>query len=172
VPISNGQKDSIFKDSPRFGEAVAFLRRANVFLDDLKHKSYPNASTLARVCRCSRSTAVRTIDCLRYDFGVPLEYDETSRGYYLIHHDFILSVLHPSQEELIVLSLLSDFAQRIGSDSIRKSIDDMWTKVTSGRPELNRQGLRDALRDDPELIERLSGVNLLRLLVMCCQREL
>lgn len=150
------------------GETATFLRRAMRFLDDLKKKRYPNASTLARMCGCSRSTAVRTIDRLRYDFGVPIEYEEAQRGYYLTQDDFSLTVLPPSREELLALCVLSDFAQMLGDVSIHEAVERLWLRIAGDRPDIHRDQIRKRVSIDHEGAVRVSGINLLTLIVMCC----
>lgn len=54
-------------------ESSTFLKRSLVLQGELQKRTYPNAFTLASLCGCSRSTAMRTIDRLRYEFGVPIE---------------------------------------------------------------------------------------------------
>lgn len=151
----------------RVAETASFLRRAMLFLEDLKKKRYPNASTLARVCRCSRSTAVRTIDRLRYEFGVPIEYEETYRGYYLTHADFTLSILPPSREELFALCLVSDLAVLLGDSSICTVIDALWARVALGRSDIERERVRERVVIEGQVLSHRPGIDLLRLLAMC-----
>lgn len=65
------------------GECRNFKERAKVFLEHLATNSFPNAPLLARLCKCSRNTAQRTIYRLRDVYGLPLIYDERKKGYYL-----------------------------------------------------------------------------------------
>ena len=74
-------------------DTSTFLKRALLLQAELQKKRYPNASSLAAMCGCSRSTAMRTIDRLRYEFGVPIDYDESNRGYYLTNPDFSFASL-------------------------------------------------------------------------------
>ncbi len=47
-----------------FSDGHTFLKRQLVFFGELKRGVFPNASTLAAQCQCSRSTAQRSIDRL------------------------------------------------------------------------------------------------------------
>jgi biotin operon repressor len=156
----------------RVGETATFLKRAMLFLEDLKKKRYPNASTLARVSGCSRSTAMRTIDRLRYEFGVPIEYEDTHRGYYLTQSDYTLSILPPSREELLVLCLVSDLALLIGDTSVQGAMDAFWARVAMGRSDIERDRFRKRFKIEAQELSRMSGVDLLGLLVMCHQDHL
>ncbi len=168
VSLSKSTIDSACLERSRIGETATFLRRAMLFCEELKRKRYPNASTLARMSGCSRSTAVRTIDLLRYEFGVPIAYEEAQRGYYLTQDDFSFIVLPPSREELLALCLLSDFAQMLGHSSIHDSVENLWTRIAAGRSDFQRDKVRDRISIEPEGSFRLSGVNLLTLITMCC----
>ncbi len=151
----------------RVGETATFLRRAMLFLEDLKKKRYPNASTLARACRCSRSTAMRTIDRLRYEFGVPIEYEDTHRGYYLTQADFTLSILPPSRDELFALCVVSDLATLFGDTSIRSVMDGLWTRVAIGRSDVERERVREKMVLEAQVVSHRTGVDMLQLLGMC-----
>lgn len=153
------------------GESETFLRRAMLFVDALKRTCYPNASTLARSCGCSRSTAVRTIDRLRYEFSVPIEYDEIHRGYYLTKGDFTLAILPPSREEVLVLCALADVAQVVGDASVREALEGLWARIGAGRSDVQREKVRKHLLFEPGGKVQLHGVSVVSLLVMCCQER-
>ncbi len=156
----------------RGGETATFLRRAMLFLDGLKQKRYPNASTLARLSGCSRSTAMRTIDRLRYEFGVPIEYEEIHRGYYLTRADFTLAIPPASREELFVLCLALDLALFTGDTSIRGAIDALWARLAIGRSDVEREQFRERIIIEPVVALEESGIDLLRLLVICHREDL
>ncbi len=115
---------------------------------------------------------MRTIDRLRYEFGVPIEYEEIRRGYYLTRNDFSFAILPPSREELMALCIVADLAQLMGDISVCKAIEALWTRVATGRSDVERSRVRERLLVEPEVLASLSGVNLLYLLVMCQQDNL
>jgi biotin operon repressor len=168
VSVSKSTNGLVSEERSRVGETATFLRRAMLFFDDLKRKRYPNASTLARACGCSRSTAVRTIDRLRYEFGVPIEYEEAQRGYYLTQDNFSLAVLPPSREELLALFLVVDCAQMLGHISIHEAVENLWIRIAAGRSDFQHDRIRERVSIDRDGSVRQSGVSLFSLIIMCC----
>lgn len=150
-------------------DTSTFLKRALVFQSELKRGSFPNASTLAEICACSRSTAMRTIDRLRYEFGVPIDYDESKRGYYLTNHDFSFSTLPPGRDELVALVLMSELAGVIDDTSLHTAIDSLWRHITTGRSDVtfDLQPLRERFSSDTTSIAKLADTDLLYLLSLC-----
>jgi predicted DNA-binding transcriptional regulator YafY len=150
-------------------DTPTFLKRALVFQGELQRKTFPNASTLAEMCECSRSTAMRTIERLRYEFGVPIEYDESERGYYLTKPDFSFASLPPGRDELVVLILLSELLSMIDDPSLRTAIDGLWARVTNGRADLNYdlEHIRKRFTSDSTSVAKLADVDLVRLIGLC-----
>jgi len=150
-------------------DTPTFLKRALVFQGELQKKKFPNASTLAELCECSRSTAMRTIDRLRYEFGVPIEYDESERGYYLSKADFSFASLPPGRDELVVLILLSELLSMIDDASLQTAVDGLWARVTNGRADLNYdlEHIRNRFSSDSTSVAKLADVDLVRLIGLC-----
>lgn len=150
-------------------DTSTFLKRALVFQGELQRKKFPNASTLAEICECSRSTAMRTIDRLRYEFGVPIEYNESERGYYLTKDDFSFASLPPGRDELVVLILLSELLSMIDDASLQTAVDGLWTRVTNGRADLNYdlEHIRKRFSSDSTSVAKLADVDLVRLIGLC-----
>ncbi len=155
---------------PRRGmDTSTFLRRALTFQAELKKNSFPNAFTLAEACGCSRSTAVRTIDRLRYEFGVPIEYDESSRGYYLTNPDYSFALLPPGRDELVAMVLLSELATLVDDTGLQHAISSLWAQLTIGRSDIDHdlEHLRKKFSSETTSIAKLADVDLLRLLSLC-----
>jgi predicted DNA-binding transcriptional regulator YafY len=150
-------------------DSSTFLKRALVFQSELKNGTFPNASTLADTCGCSRSTAMRTIDRLRYEFGVPIDYDESKRGYYLTNQQFSFSTLPPGRDELVALVLMSELAGIINDSNLHNAIDSLWRHLTTGRSDVtfDLQPLRERFSSDTTSIGKLADIDLLHLLSLC-----
>lgn len=150
-------------------DSATFLKRALIFQADLKSRSYPNASTLAEKCDCSRSTAVRTIDRLRYEFGVPIDYDEAQRGYFLTIPDFSFVSLPPGRDELVALILSSELLSMIEDPTLRIASSALWSRVTSGRADLNcdLEQIRTRFSSDSTSVAKLADIDLVRLIGLC-----
>ncbi len=157
----------------RSTESATFLKRALMFQSALKRGQFPNASTLATLCRCSRSTAMRTIDRLRYEFGMPIEYDESQRGYFLTRNDFSLHELPLGYGELVALAVMCELTALIEDRSLQESAASLWAKMTQGREGLGQEleRLRRCLSIDPGLGVRLCGIDLVELLTLCHRRQ-
>jgi predicted DNA-binding transcriptional regulator YafY len=155
-------------------ESSTFLKRSLVLQGELQKKAYPNAFTLASICGCSRSTAMRTIDRLRYEFGVPIEYDESNRGYYLTNSEFSFASLPPGRDELVALILLGELASMIDDGSLQEAVSSLWTRVTNGRADVDRdlEHIRDKLSSETTSIAKLADIDLVRLLTLCHRGQL
>lgn len=142
TPLPNAMRNTVPTKKPRFSappqksdrlDGPSFLKRAILFQAELQRSRFPNASTLASQCRCSRSTAMRTIDRLRYEFGLPLEYDESRRGYFLTDHNTAPVSLPPSRTELLALALISEIARSVNGGALSEAVTALWARATSGR---------------------------------------
>ena len=147
-------------------ETYPFLKRALVFLSELQKGTYPNASSLGKLCSCSRSTAMRTIDRLRYEFGAPLAYDESERGYFLRDPSYSFNTLPPGQDELVALVLLTELSQLIDDKAIATACSTLWARCTNGRAdlELDLSQIAKRFSSDTTSVAQLAETNLVRLL--------
>lgn len=150
-------------------DTSTFLKRALVLQSELQRNKFPNASTLADMCECSRSTAMRTIDRLRYEFGVPIDYDESERGYYLTNPQFSFASLPPGRDELVALILLSELLSMIDDPSLQTAVSALWARVTNGRADLNYdlEHIRKRFSSDSTSIAKLADIDLVRLIGLC-----
>lgn len=129
-----------------FSDGSAFLKRAAVFQNELKRRRYPNAVRLAALTGCSKNTAQRTIDQLREDHLVPLQYDPTRRGYYLTEPLFQFPELPPNKDELTALLLMKDLAKIIAAADLHDALAALWEtyegKSGDGTKGLNQLAAR------------------------------
>ncbi len=155
-------------------DTSTFLKRSLMLQGELQRRSCPNASTLAAMCGCSRSTAMRTIDRLRYEFGVPIEYDESNRGYYLTNPDFSFQSLPPGREELVALVLLSELAGMIDDGSLQDALSSLWTRITNGRSDIDHdlEHIRNRFSSETTSVAKLADIDLVRLLTLCHRGQL
>jgi predicted DNA-binding transcriptional regulator YafY len=148
---------------------VSFLKRALIFQGELQRQRFPNSSSLAQLCDCSRSTAVRTIERLRDEFGVPLEYDESERGYYLTDPNFSFASLPLGRDELVALVLLSELSGMIDDAALQGALNSLWARVTNGRSDVvyDLEQARSRFSSDSTSIAKLADIDLVRLLGLC-----
>jgi predicted DNA-binding transcriptional regulator YafY len=149
-------------------DTSTFLKRALLLQAELQGSKFPNASTFANQCGCSRSTAMRTIDRLRYEFGVPIEYDDSNRGYYLTDPNFSFVSLPPGRDELVVLILLSELLSLIDDPSLGAAVTSLWARVTNGRSDVHYdlEQIRERFSSETTSVGKLADVDLLRLLAL------
>jgi predicted DNA-binding transcriptional regulator YafY len=155
-------------------DTPAFLKRAIVLQEELQKNSYPNAYVLAERLGCSRSTAMRTIERLRDEFGVPLSYDESRRGYYLTNPDFTFAALPPGRDELVALLLLSELASMIDDEGLKHSVASLWTMLTNGRAGVgyDLETFRSRFSSETTSVARLADADLVGLLTLCNSGQL
>ncbi len=117
---------------------------------------------------------MRTIDRLRYEFGMPIEYDESLRGYFLTRQDFALNQLPLEYGELVALLVMCELASLIDDDSLRSNATSLWVKMTQGRVALGQdlERLKARFCLDPGLIVKLCGFSLIELLTLCHRNQL
>jgi len=149
-----------------FTDGRSFLKRATIFLAELRKGSYPNASRLAELACCSRNTAQRTIDRLKNEHGFPAIYDEESHGYYLTDRKYELPLLTPGKDELTALLLLRDLSAVLDGKDLQEKIDSLWYQYAAqGRtPVSEPERLARYFSSDLTVIGVLSDWGVLELL--------
>jgi hypothetical protein len=112
---------------------------------------------------------MRTIDRLRYEFGVPIEYDESRRGYYLTNPGFSFATLPPGRDELVALILASELASMVDDSGLHGAIASLWAQVTSGRSDISHdlEHLRNRFSSETTSIAKLADIDLISLLSLC-----
>jgi predicted DNA-binding transcriptional regulator YafY len=112
---------------------------------------------------------MRTIDRLRYEFGVPIEYDESNRGYYLTNPHFSFAALPPDRDELIALSLLREISTIFDESSVHDAISSLWVRLTNGRAYMDGdlERMRARFSVESAAVGRLPAVDLVRVITLC-----
>lgn len=140
---------------------------------ELELSRYPNASTLAVACSCSRSTAMRTIEALRTDFGAPIEYDESNRGYRLTDASYTLPAKPVSFEELTASLLVTRIAEGLNDPSLTHHLQSLSVKLCAGRSDINRatRYVLDYVDTEPLSSETTGAISLLTMLQLCADNK-
>jgi predicted DNA-binding transcriptional regulator YafY len=149
-------------------DTSTFLKRALLFQAELQRGAYPNASSLAELCDCSRSTAMRTIDRLRYEFGVPVGYDDSQRGYFLTNPNFLFVSLPPGRDELVVMILLGELLSMLDDQSLQAAVEALWARLTNGRSDVtcDLEQIKRRFSSETTSIAKLADIDLVRLLTL------
>ena len=127
-----------------FSDGSSFYKRATLFYRELKQRSFPNATSLAKHSQCSKNTAQRTIDRLRDEHLMPVAYDEARHGYLLTNPDYEMPVLPPGKDEMIALLLARDLSGTLDADDLCERIDSLWRQYEAQNPRVTAE-LRDVM---------------------------
>jgi predicted DNA-binding transcriptional regulator YafY len=97
---------------------------------------------------------------------VPLEYDDSHRGYYLVKSDFSFASLPPGRDELVVMILLGELLNLIDDGSLRSAASTLWAHLTNGRSDVHYdlEHIRGRFSSETTSVAKLADVDLLRLL--------
>jgi predicted DNA-binding transcriptional regulator YafY len=91
----------------------SFLKRAILFFAELKADNYPNSTSLAALCNCSKNTAQRVIYRMRDRHMAPIEYDTSQKGYYLTDSSYVFHANRPiSKDDLVALIAASELVKK------------------------------------------------------------
>ncbi len=116
-----------------------FITRARIFFRELQRNSFPNASSLAKLCKCSNNTAQRVIYRLRDEYLIPLDYDPSEKGYYLKDKDYVFpTTLPPGKDELTALLLARKLAGMLEDENLSKCLSSLWDQYSASNPSISR----------------------------------
>jgi predicted DNA-binding transcriptional regulator YafY len=101
------------------------------FDDQVKGKTFPNATSLAEKFELSTKTAQRDIDFMRDRLLCPLDYDSSQKGYYYGDETFSLPMVYLSSEELSSLLIARKMLQDISGGFIGDEISSIVDKITN-----------------------------------------
>jgi predicted DNA-binding transcriptional regulator YafY len=156
-----------------FTDSGNFLKASRLFFIELKTGQYPNASTLATQTGYSKSSAQRIITRLKDEFGFPIDYDSSYKGYYLTNPFFSMDSLPPGKDELTALILLRNLANLIDAEDLKNKLDDVWLSFSSLNPGYIKdlEQLAHYFTSDSTVVARLSDIGLLDFLNAACRGE-
>lgn len=157
------------KETKKPAASLSFMRRILFLCRELELSKYPNASTLAVACNCSRSTAMRTIESLRNDFGAPIEYDESNRGYRLTDSSYNFPAKPLSFPELTASLLVARISDSFNDSRLHGLLHSLGTKLTVGRADISRATRYVQEYVDIETLpsDSVGNVDLLKMLTLC-----
>ena len=95
---------------------TAFFKRANWFLREVKKGTFPNTSVMAKEFDISTKTASRVIDKMKAEFGAPLEYSASEKGFSITNDSFMLPChCELSEHEVSVLEMIKTKLEKSGA---------------------------------------------------------
>ena len=99
------------------------------FHQQVKDKSYPNATSLSRHFEISRKTAQRDIEFFTDRLNAPLQYCPSQRGYLYTDDTFEIPALWLKKEEIIALLFAKRLAASIPDKEIKQTLDVFLNKL-------------------------------------------
>lgn len=142
-----------------------FLKRAHIFLSELRANHYPNSSTLKNLANCSKNTAQRTIYRLRDEYLVPLDYDSEKKGYFLTDKNYKFNkTLPPGKDELTALLLARSLAATIEDDSLNAKLENLWHQFISSNNSVHTElsSILKVFSSDSTAISNISDCGILK----------
>ena len=113
------------------------------FVAEMRKNTFPNAGSFAKLlrqadvdenipCSCSTRTIMRDIETLKNDYGAPIEYDPSNRGYFLLNPGWELTVPILSDDVLSMSILGAKLASDILPEPVRGNVNSAMEKALVG----------------------------------------
>ena len=113
------------------------------FVAEMRKNTFPNAGSFAKLlqqadvdenipCSCSARTIMRDIETLKNDYGAPIEYDPSNRGYFLLNPGWELTVPILSDDVLSMSILGAKLASDILPEPVRGNVNSAMEKALVG----------------------------------------
>jgi predicted DNA-binding transcriptional regulator YafY len=108
-----------------------FTHYARVFWIDhqMRADRYPNTRTIAEHFEVTRKTAQRTLEFMRDQLRLPIEYSAEHRGWYYTEEDFVLPGLTMTEGELVAILLAEKLARAYRKTTLGRQIEQAFAKV-------------------------------------------
>ena len=103
----------------------------------IRNGEYPNANKLNKILgtNFSRSTFVRYIKTLRYDYDAPVEFDYQKNGYYYTDNTFFIQQVMLQEGELLSLSTILPMLEQYKNTPLEKSFRSLMDKLIKMLPD-------------------------------------
>lgn len=125
----------------------SLLARLYILYDEIVKNPYIDINHLKEILEVSDRTVDRYLEQLRYDFGAPIAYDKSRRGYYLKEKwDFPLPKLTTGEVFLIIVS--TNLLKQFKGTPIEREIDSLEKKLELLIPDevsMQQEEIRSAL---------------------------
>jgi len=121
-------KKTTQSDSQR-REHLRHLER--VFWIDLQIRAgrFPNATTIAEHFEISTKTAQRTIEFMRSQLRMPMDYSAENRGWYYTEPHFALPAIELTEGDLVAVLLAEKLARQYRGTAIGHQVETAFAKV-------------------------------------------
>ena len=124
------------------------MRRLVMLAAELKQNNYPNTASFAEKLRqkdidensniaCSPKTIQRDIKILKEEFGAPIDFDHTYRGYYLKHHGWDFRCPIFEEHDIVAAILGAKLAEALFPNPLKNEVRDAADNLlTENNPEI------------------------------------
>ncbi len=108
-----------------------FRHLVRVFWIDLQIRAghFPNATTIAEHFEISAKTAQRTIEFMRSQLRMPMEYSADRRGWYYTEPHFALPAIELTEGDLVAILLAEKLARQYRGTAIGQQVEAAFAKV-------------------------------------------
>ncbi len=96
---------------------------------ELRADRYPNATTIAEHFEVTPKTAQRTIDFMRDQMRMPLDYSAERRGWYYTEPVYGLPAVEMSEGELVAILLAEKLARQYHGTAVGRQIEEAFAKM-------------------------------------------
>lgn len=110
-------------------ERLAIFARIFWINNQLLANRFPNAQTIAAHFEVNEKTARRTLEFMRDQLQLPIEYSQKRRGFYFSEPSYPLPVINITEGELIALMLAEKLARAYRGTAIERLIEQAFGKV-------------------------------------------
>jgi len=106
------------------------------FIDKkISENIYPNCKTLAKEYEVSAKTMERDLDFIRNEFGAPVAYDSSKKGYYYTEPNYRIPWIHITESDLFAICIADRALAAYKNTPIYEKLTDIFTKIKNSLPE-------------------------------------
>lgn len=130
------------------------------------HGNYPNCSGLAEKLGVERKTIQRYITFMRYEFNLPIVYDDSLHGYFYDQDVSDFPIFQTTAEELAGLFLARNALESVRVTELANTLRSVFSKLTRGMlgkiqfawSDLDEAFSRKAVEQNPGDIKRFGEI--------------
>lgn len=112
-------------------EHVRHLVRVLWIDQQIRADRYPNTSIIAEHFEISTKTAQRTLEFMRDQLRLPIEYQAERRGWYYTEPHFGLPAIELTEGDLVTILLTEKLARQYRGTAIGQQVENAFSKVLS-----------------------------------------
>ena len=112
---------------------IKFYDDIRVIDRELKREKYPNATSLGKKLGWkNRKTISRLLQIMKEDFGAPIDYDESKKGYYYTDKNCIMINTFVTHKDVAILKIIEKFIKDEFGCTFLNGFNDICSKFLLG----------------------------------------